>query len=684
METEPPDAHVTLSEVASLETTPRLGCNICCNLDRALAAEKEALEPVRDLSNYRLYVFKGIWFICTYIELMRDSASAGCVYCKFIEGAIKAFAPSSNGVTRERGVTLELNESSIRIYVWRVFSFDVYWQAESISGQLESVYKHIPIRPDIDLPDSETAWNYLRNCLKICTETHNICKQKPSLPPPKRLIDVGLVGDGLVKLHETSLSDSWQYYVALSYCWGDAKFLVTKNENIESLREGISLKQLPETIRDAIHITRKLGLRYLWVDALCIIQPDKTKRDRKDWEDWEEQSGKMCSIYEQAYLTIAASSVSSAHQSFLGHSSRPRRFQYRIASEPGLILTARIHCASGYHGTDVPYSEPVDPIERRGWTFQEYLLPTRTISYSTDELQWHCREASICQCQEYHRVKKAPIISAGQSDLEILELWDEIVVIYTLRQLSDANDRLPALSGVRQQVERQTGWQYLAGLWTNHLIRHLLWQRNIFSTMEERNALLPAVKRSPSFSWASLDCPILPFKRKLKDFYRDVDFQEHARLIAVPLSDGDPVMLEGKLIRNVEVRYSDQGEYEVFRTPGRFEQSLIEDAQLESFDFIDSSGLPQRSVRRSSNHTNQPARKLESGNTVSLFVLASHQKDSLIYMITYHSLVLGISENGVFERLGVVNITDFESDLETRLEELVDFGSIGTQEIKLI
>jgi hypothetical protein len=67
-------------------------------------------------------------------------------------------------------------------------------------------------------------------------------------------------------------------YVALSYVWGDVPMFKTKRSNIEVLLQPGALYNkgngivLPDTIRDAIHLVKALGERYLWVDCLSIIQ----------------------------------------------------------------------------------------------------------------------------------------------------------------------------------------------------------------------------------------------------------------------------------------------------------------------------------------------------------------------------------------------------------------------------
>ncbi|KAK3316863.1 heterokaryon incompatibility protein-domain-containing protein, partial [Apodospora peruviana] len=92
-------------------------------------------------------------------------------------------------------------------------------------------------------------------------------------------------------------------YCALSYCWGPKggkSHMLTTTENVDHhLSNGMEVSRLPKTFQDAVVITRELGVRYLWIDALCIIQGDKA--------DWAAESARMADVYGNAYLVIAAS-----------------------------------------------------------------------------------------------------------------------------------------------------------------------------------------------------------------------------------------------------------------------------------------------------------------------------------------------------------------------------------------
>jgi len=88
-------------------------------------------------------------------------------------------------------------------------------------------------------------------------------------------------------------------YVALSHCWGGSSHCRTTKFSLEQHKNALKITDLPNTVQDAAFVVRKLGLRYLWVDSLCIIQDDE--------DDWLREAGRMVAVYEGAYLTIAAS-----------------------------------------------------------------------------------------------------------------------------------------------------------------------------------------------------------------------------------------------------------------------------------------------------------------------------------------------------------------------------------------
>ena len=147
-----------------------------------------------------------------------------------------------------------------------------------------------------------SAFKYVSQLLEGCIKSHPLCRSTPDSPLPQRVIDVGLKSQGTDPVEHCRLYCSHgecEKYLTLSHCWGQAGTInTTTRENLEHQYNGIDWSSLSKTFQDAILVTRALGIRYLWIDSLCIIQGDNT--------DWEQESAKMGSIYEGSYITLAA------------------------------------------------------------------------------------------------------------------------------------------------------------------------------------------------------------------------------------------------------------------------------------------------------------------------------------------------------------------------------------------
>lgn len=169
---------------------------------------------------------------------------------------------------------------------------------------------------------SESAIKMVQGWVQNCNH-HKDCVKKALKFLPTRLIDVGDPSGTqepcLFVPGETNpkyvLSGEHTNYIALSYCWGSKEELVknpcikTTSSTLSDYIKSIPLAILPKTIADAINFTRQLGVRYLWVDSLCILQGN----DQAAQEDWRRKSSKMASVYGGAFLTLAAARSYSVH-----------------------------------------------------------------------------------------------------------------------------------------------------------------------------------------------------------------------------------------------------------------------------------------------------------------------------------------------------------------------------------
>ncbi|KAI0100080.1 heterokaryon incompatibility protein-domain-containing protein [Nemania sp. FL0031] len=523
-------------------------------------------------------------------DLVR-AQSKNCIFCALI-----THVDSSSGRTHllrlssDRTPVIDMDSARRRrrYEIYRPAEFAPELDANSIElevSELSSI-QHIPKRPEISsLPLSEKALAFIRTCIETCAREHNDCRQGMS-HPPKRLIHIQDSGVAFVKVIETS-PDFREPYIALSYCWGQGVHLKTTQSNILDMMTGIECTDLPSVISDAIRITDMLGFRYIWVDSLCIIQDDL--------RDWEEESARMCAIYEGAYLTIAASSAESANVSLSQRHARhePTIFQCRqtIDCAAGneasntIQLAVREESGYGFHNEDAARRPDREPLHDRGWTLQEAILSTRVVFYTPTELQWQCLAVQTCECQVPPPTKPGVITTRAHMRghpgkprqlHEIFAAWDRIVETYTERLLTNPDDKLPALSGLAQLVHknlsiapranavdennetlipRQIG--YIAGLWSDDLIRAMLWvplqmaaqlpskplqtttvtaslagTNNIPNTTSIIIEEIPYY-RAPSFSWASVDGPVTYRPRESNLSRDDIAYVETAQITDV-------------------------------------------------------------------------------------------------------------------------------------------------------
>jgi hypothetical protein len=136
---------------------------------------------------------------------------------------------------------------------------------------------------------SESNFDLVRGWLKECVNDHPACQYSAAKSLPSRLIDVG--PPVLSKIPSVHLTESHTIhhasYLALSHCWGGKVALILTLSNYNHLKAEIPWYELPANFQDAITITQQLGIRYLWIDSLCIIQ-DSHEDWRQNQRRWAE------------------------------------------------------------------------------------------------------------------------------------------------------------------------------------------------------------------------------------------------------------------------------------------------------------------------------------------------------------------------------------------------------------
>jgi len=318
----------------------------------------------------------------------------------------------------------------------------------------------------------------IRSWLNSCMAGHARCDMPATTTGsqflPRRLLQVGSSECRLVDTTETAPSDA--RFVALSHCWGAAPPIRTLRQNLDSFHKAIPPAALPRTFLDAITIVRALGIRYLWIDALCIVQDDPA--------DWEAEAARMKDFYAESVLTIAASDASQGSEGCLGPPAP--------ASQTPLGLFAVRGGALGEISelVRVQKGDTRDAVRRtilssRGWTFQEQILSRRILHCMGAELHWQC---STCYETEPGAVFDVPHegraavgelrrLGAGAPAAQYEAIWGDWMAQYSRRKFTFWKDRLPALAGVVQHYQDISGDRPILGMWERSFGHGLLWVR---------------------------------------------------------------------------------------------------------------------------------------------------------------------------------------------------------------
>lgn len=317
---------------------------------------------------------------------------------------------------------------------------------------------------------------------------------------PTRLLDVGSSDDNL-RIY--TCDGQPLKYVALSYCWGQRLHESTTTQNLMARLEGFNANLLPDTHRDAIRLVRGLGLRYVWIDALCIVQDDQA--------DWESESALMGSVYQNAYMTIAAVAATSAAESFLKRREYARlTIEYKFENEDGESVKGTLF--AHHPGPRLP-SRAISESEwrTRAWTYQEEMLSTRILYCTPNTYYFECLGGDmgeepaevLARPMSRKRLPWRADFRAHESDscsmVRTFDEWYDIMEGYSGRFLTVWQDVLPAVSGLAHIFSQHVNSKYIAGLWENDTTRGLLWRHHPAHAVQVQKQPY----RAPSWSWAA-------------------------------------------------------------------------------------------------------------------------------------------------------------------------------------
>ncbi|KAI1125264.1 heterokaryon incompatibility protein-domain-containing protein [Nemania abortiva] len=401
--------------------------------------------------------------------------------------------------------------------------------------------KYISCRPYERDVKSNRSMEFSLDCFRECLENHSSCASIRTdkadcerralglkntfaetvdiVHVPSRLIYVGSETEQsqvvLVEIKEAPddmKADVCRLgFATLSYCWGGDQPLRLTKASYQDLKTGVLVSKLPQTLQDAVWVIRKLEIKYLWIDALCIYQDSD--------EDKTSELARMATYYSRAIVTICAAAASRSTEGFL-HARWPSPYEFGP-------VRLRLRDGGGEAGNVYMLQEAKakEPTVARAWTLQESLLSRRILIFSRRQLYWCCVD-SFGGCGGQH-VGLTKLIS-GYIDKVVDDVrtmgplldgplrgkWKMIVEQYTQRRLSFAADKLLAVSAVAEHLSR-VYWKheqdsiYLAGLFVKAIdpsswLEQLLWY-SVGWRIETRR---PIPYRSPSWSWAAVDGPV--------------------------------------------------------------------------------------------------------------------------------------------------------------------------------
>ncbi|KAJ8127334.1 hypothetical protein O1611_g6303 [Lasiodiplodia mahajangana] len=382
---------------------------------------------------------------------------------------------------------------------------------------------------------------------------------------PTRLIDLETEGGSLewLKLKDTRTTNLESCgYCALSYCWGkhmNPPWITTK-ANLQDRLVGFDPSELPATLYDAAFIAQQLQIRYIWIDAICIVQDDHN--------DWTHEGSKMADIYKGSKLTIAIALGDSSTSGAFNQKSTSYLEDYtdliRIDSRLGDGRPSSLYFYPSMTTNYGPRQRHVEygPLSSRAWCLQESLLSSRILYYTQAQLLWQCDHLT----ESEDRLTRPFVRDRRDADLEldtslrmkipqdgepplsiyrIIDLWYKALVPqYTTRKLTHSSDKLVAISALAQALSVNFGGEYVAGLWRDTLVVGLLWTR-------EGPGKKTRSYRCPSWSWASQDSAIaydiplnadvtIPIAWSRRDYEDEIHFDAAAITAEVQVDQRNP------------------------------------------------------------------------------------------------------------------------------------------------
>ncbi|KAK4454478.1 heterokaryon incompatibility protein-domain-containing protein [Podospora aff. communis PSN243] len=328
---------------------------------------------------------------------------------------------------------------------------------------------------------------------------HHKCRENEISRLPTRIIDVNPDTPG-VDARLVRTTGEHAEYLCLSYCWGGPQKITATKASLPALEKSIPVHQLGGALQDAIQATRQMGFRYLWVDALCIVQDDA--------ENIQSEISQMGSIYTNAFAVIVAAGSAASTEPFLYHNRGlewrqflegcPVQIKPPSGSVQSLQLVATRNVAARRVGQE--------PLDTRAWALQESMLARRKVVFSTYDVFVECRtelgltplRRSFVKGYFYRNPSPNLLLDFGSPE-KIGRVWSQILLCYTEREMTNPEDRLNAFQGITDAIRLRFDGNFHFGI-------ALAWPVTL--GWRARNQSEGRSARAPTWSWGCLNCPV--------------------------------------------------------------------------------------------------------------------------------------------------------------------------------
>lgn len=355
------------------EDDPGYLCDMCRHLDFATLFSKRGIPGNNVPSMPTKINIRGLW------RVMQEDGNS-CAFCGLLRRRIvqgRSIPQVSDADTKNSHFYINVLDDGPEYALRLEIQLEV--GSETVERFVVQRLEESPQQPLAGrfVQQDRADMDQLRKWLQICEGTHASSDESHKFG----LASLRVIDTEELCVHEV---ESLSQYACLSYVWGkgsQTQYTTITRDSLEA-PNGLQVVDLPQTIKDAIKVTREAGLRYLWVDALCILQDDP--------DDKAKIISKMGPIYGGATLTIIASSNKDPHEGLPGMGTAHRPVAQDIATVQGMKLAVGLHDPR----------QPIPDIDgsvwsSRAWTFQERALSARSVYFTGSQMIFKCVHGAV-------------------------------------------------------------------------------------------------------------------------------------------------------------------------------------------------------------------------------------------------------------------------------------------------